>query len=234
MASAANPGGARPGSRRTGRRASLPSPPLALEQRTLVGLILLLVALAASCFAAPAGSGAPMDPRCAEFSAQADAQAAFAELGGSPARPLGNLDGDRDGIACEGLPGPYAGYATLGYNRRGGFLFGVVSMPVAPSGEERYPCLRGNPKGPNGPRRLNVYRVGPDGDRAILDRVVGAEARPESGHLLWKAPRAAIAPGRYYVGFAESIPLTPYGRSKCPAFRSAATTLPRPRQAAAS
>jgi len=178
--------------------------------------------------ASPAWSGSPQGESCAEFTAQADAQTRFAELGGSPAHAVGALDGDRDGIACEGLPGPYAGYATLGYNRRGGFLYGVVTMPAAPGGEERFPCLRGNPKGPLGPRRLNVYRVTADGDRAILDQVVGAEARPESGRLLWKVPRVAIAPGRYYVAFTESIPLTPYGRSKCPGFRSRETTLPVP------
>jgi hypothetical protein len=189
----------------------------------------ILVGTAALALASPAWSGSPGGQSCAEFAAQADAQARFAELGGSPGHAIGDLDGDRDGIACEGLSGPYSGYATLGYNRRGGFLYGVVRMPVAPNGEERFPCLRGNPKGPKGPRRLNVYRVDPDGDRAILDQVIAAEARPESGRLLWKEPRAGIAPGRYYVAFSESIPLTPHGRSKCPAFRSRETMLPAKR-----
>jgi hypothetical protein len=195
----------------------------------------LSLALALAAFVLPAGALAGDPPRliCGAYASQADAQARFAELGGSPARPVGGLDPDRDGIACEGLPAPYAGYATLGYNRKGGFLYGVASMPAAPSGGKRFPCLRGNGKGPEGPRRLDVYRVGASGDRPILG-VVGAEARPDSGRLLWKVERPALAPGLYYVEFREAIPLTPYGRSECPGFRSSEVRLPAPRQPAAS
>ena len=176
----------------------------------------------------PGGSAPAASLSCVSFAAQADAQASFATRGGTPVRPVGDLDPDRDGIACEGLPAPYAGYATLGYNRKGGFLYGVASMPAAPDGEERFPCLRGNGKGPEGPRRLSVYRVDPGGDRRILG-AIGAEARPESGHLVWKVDRATLVPGIYYVAFREAIPLTPYGRSKCPTFRSRQVRLPAPR-----
>jgi hypothetical protein len=195
-----------------------------------IGLALGLViatttSLPLAAFLGPDPGSADVPLACAEFSSQGDAQARFAELGGGPALPVGSLDPDRDGIACEGLPAPYAGYATLGYNRRGGFLYGVASMPAARSGKERFPCLRGNAKGPEGPRRLSVYRVEPGADRQILG-AVGAEARPDSGRLLWKVERPPPAPGSYYVAFTEAIPLTPYGRSECPGFRSREVKLP--------
>lgn len=202
-----------------------------------VWLVVLLAGLAAIGVAASAGAeavpGAPEGAlACSGFDSQADAQARFAELGGSPAHPVGALDGDRDGIACEGLPAPYGAYATVGYNRRGHFLYGTASMPAAGTGEETYPCLFGDRKGPLGARHLNVYRVEPGGDRPILG-LVRAEARPESGRLLWKAPRATLAPGVYYVAFEERIRMAPYGPNECPGFRSSAVPLPRP-QATAS
>jgi len=170
-------------------------------------------------------------PSCSEFAAQADAQAAFAELGGSPGHPVGGLDPDRDGLACEGLPAPYGFYATIGYNRRGHFLYGTAALPPAARAAAGYPCLRGNRKGPLGPRRLSVRRAAAGGDRAIVTRI-HAEADPENGRLLWKAPRPSLAPGRYYAAFEESIRSTPYGRNPCPGFRSREVPLPRPRQAA--
>lgn len=201
---------------------------MSLVPRLNVGLLgIAIVALAAAVWV-PSGSADPATPTCADFSSQGDAQALFAELHGSPRHPVGDLDGDRDGIACEGLPAPYAGYATLGYNRKGGFFYGLASMPAAAKGEERFPCLEGNRGGPEGPRRLRVYRVRVGDDRPVLAGV-GAEAQRDSGQLVWKAPRATIAPGRYYVAFAEAIPLTPYGRSECPSFRSRDVTLPAPR-----
>ena len=172
--------------------------------------------------------GADGAPSCGDFSSQGDAQTLFAELHGSPGHPIGDLDGDRDGIACEGLPAPYSGYATLGYNRKGGFFYGVASLPAAPKGDERFPCLQGNRRGPEGPRRLSVFRVRRGDDRPVLVGV-GAEAKRDSGELVWKEPRATITPGRYYVAFAESLPSTPYGRSECPSFRSRDVTLPAPR-----
>ncbi len=199
-------------------------PPTSRPRLRLLGLV--LVALAGSAAAASGSSEVPLV--CSAFSSQADAQIRYAELGGSAGHQVGDLDGDRDGIACEGRPVPYAGYATLGYNRKGGFFYGLASMPPAPSGKERFPCLQGNRRGPEGPRRLTVYRVRRGDDRPVLTGI-GAEAKRDRGQLLWKAPRATIAPGRYYAAFAEAIPSTPYGRSECPAFRSRDVTLPAPR-----
>ena len=200
---------------------------MSLAPRTFAGPVgFALIALMVGVWA-PSG-GAETPPSCADFSSQGDAQALFAELHGGPGHPVGDLDDDRDGIACEGLSAPYAGYATLGYNRKGGFFYGVASMPVAPKDDERFPCLQGNHRGPAGPRRLSVYRVRRGDDRPVLVGV-GAEAKRDSGELVWKAPRATIAPGRYYAAFAEAIPSTPYGRSECPAFRSRDVTLPAPR-----
>ncbi|HEV7615129.1 MAG TPA: hypothetical protein VGO36_02745 [Solirubrobacterales bacterium] len=198
-----------------------------MAAHALSRICLPLLGLAALALLAAAASGSAASPGCQEFSSQGDAQTVFIELGGSPGHAVGSLDPDRDGIACEGLPAPYAGHATIGYNRAGGFLFGTASMPAAASGEERFPCLQGNRRGPEGPRRLSVYRAQEGDDRPVLTGI-GAEARPESGRLVWKAPRATIVPGRYYVAFAEAIPLTPYGRSQCPGFRSRQTWLPRP------
>lgn len=193
---------------------------VSLVRRAYIGLIGTSLLALAAAFGAPTG-GADPAPSCSDFSSQGDAQAIFAEL-------QGPLDADRDGIACEGLSAPYTGYATLGYNRKGGFFYGAASLPAAPNGDERFPCLQGNRRGPEGPRRLSVYRVRRGDDRPVLVGV-GAEAKRDSGDLVWKEPRATIAPGRYYVAFAESLPSTPYGRSECPAFRSREVTLPAPR-----
>ncbi len=188
------------------------------------GLLLALGLLAV----AAAADGVGAVPRCGEFPAQADAQTRFSELGGSPRHAVGDLDGDRDGIVCEGLPAPYAAYATLGFNRKGGFLYGIASMPPVAEGEEHFPCLRGNHKGPFGARRLQVYRVRPGADQPI-GGPLNAEAQPESGRLIWKASRATLLPGRYYVTFEAKIRVAPYGRNQCPGFRSREIPLPAPR-----
>jgi hypothetical protein len=199
---------------------------MARRSRLRPALLALVSALLGA--AALASGGAASSPDCAEFAAQADAQARFAELGGAPGHAVGDLDRDRDGIACEGLHGPYAAYATLGYNREGGFLYGSAAMPAAPRAGEGFPCLRGNRKGPLGPRRLRVYRALPGRDRAIAGRVrTGAD--PVAGRLLWKVPRPALAPGRYYVVFEAAIRSSPYGRNPCPGFRSREVSLPAPR-----
>jgi len=190
---------------------------------------LLLAPIAAlGLWAAVAVAVTPV-PGCSSFSSQAAAQDYFAELGGSPRRAVGDLDGDSDGVACEGLSGPYKPFATIGYNRKGGFFYGIASMPPAATGDERYPCLYGNRHFPDGPRRLNVYKVVPGPDKATFG-VLGAEARPESGRLLWKAEREDVTPGSYYVGFEEKIRLSPYGANECPGFRSAEIALPQPRR----
>jgi hypothetical protein len=194
-------------------------------------LVLCGLAIAA-LFASAAAAGGAAVGSCSSFASQADAQARFAGLGGSPGHPVGQLDGDRDGIACEGLHGPYAAYATLGYNRKGGFLYGIASMPPV-AGGEHFPCLRGNHKGPFGARRLQVYRARAGADERIGDPL-NAEAQPERGELLWKAPRATLVPGRYYVAFEAKMRVKPYGRNRCPGFRSREVPLPAPRQPLAS
>ncbi len=187
----------------------------------------LCAAVPALVLLAPGGSAAAGKARgCGAFDHQADAQAYYLEIGGSPARPDHRLDPDRDGVACEGLPAPYAGYATIGYNRKRGFLYGSVTMPHA-GGEEPYPCLTGNVHGPEGPRLYNVYRVGGRHDHPIFPGAErGAAALPTSGRLIWRADRRALPRGRYYVGFEERIRMTPYGRNECPAFSSAPVALP--------
>lgn len=184
---------------------------------------LTFAAALASLAVVAAAPAAPVSS-CHAFASQAEAQARFSELGGSPARPLGRLDPDRDGVACEGLPGPYAGYATLGYNRAKSFLYGRVTMPPQAGGG--FACLEGNRFGPEGPRLLRLFRVLSDGDRPV-SREVGAAADPASGHLVWKLDLDGPPPaGRYYVAFGERIRLAPYGPNECPGFRSATVSLP--------
>ena len=182
----------------------------------------------------PVGSGgAAPTPGCGSFESQAGAQEYFVELGGGPRDPVGNLDHDRDGVACEHRPSPYKPFATIGYNRKGGFFYGVASMPSARRGEEGFPCLYGNRRGPNGPRLLNVYKVRQGADKPLFGRL-GAEAKPESGRLIWKAERSVVVPGTYYAGFEEKIRTSPYGANECPGFRSYEISLPQPRRQAAS
>jgi hypothetical protein len=189
-----------------------------------IALLLTAAVLALAVCAGGAGAATAV-PGCAAFPSQAEAQGYFADLGGSPRHAVGNLDPDRDGVACEGRPGPYRPFATIGYNRRGDFFYGVATMPPAAGGDERFPCLYGNRKFPDGPRRLNVYKVQPGADKPIFG-VLGAEARPESGRLLWKAERETVTPGTYYAAFEEKIRLSPYGDNQCPGFRSAEVALP--------
>lgn len=166
-------------------------------------------------------------PGCDSFRSQADAQEAFAALDGSPSAPLPRLDPDRDGVACEGSPGPYKGYATVGYNAKRRFFYGTASMPPE-GGGAGFACLVGNPHFPDGPRLLTLLRVRPGLDRPIRAKI-GTLAQPSSGRLLWKVEQRTIAPGRYYVVFAERQPLSPYGPNQCPGFHSAEFRLPRVR-----
>ncbi len=189
------------------------------------GLLLGSAPLAGAAEAAPAGPGPQQG--CHSFKAQGDAEAYFLEHGGSPARNVAQMDGDHDGVACEGLGAPYVGYATIGYNRRKHFLYGTATMPPGASPvPAEPPCLVGDRKGPEGPRRLRVYRVTPGGDERVFSQAIGAEAKPASDRLLWKQDLARIEPGVYYAEFLEPIRLTPYGRSECPGFSSAPTRLP--------
>lgn len=177
-----------------------------------------------------AGSGSAAAPGCGAFKAQGDAQDEFLERGGGPGRNVGGMDADRDGVACEGLPAPYKGYATIGYNRKKGFFFGTATMPTRASAEAGFACLYGNRHFDDAARKVNVFRVTSSGDKPLLGEYRGAaEARPESGRLLWKAEKAKPLPGLYYATFEERIPTTPYGRNECPAFSSQPAQLPRPR-----
>src|SRR5690349_7781655 len=81
-----------------------------------------------------ASSGAAAVPGCGAFKAQGDAQDAFLGAGGDPGRNVGGMDPDRDGVACEELAAPYKGFATIGYNRKRAFLYGVATMPMPPGG----------------------------------------------------------------------------------------------------
>jgi hypothetical protein len=186
----------------------------------LVGSVAVLLMLA------PAAGGAAL-PGCGKFTAQADAQDAFLAAGGKPGRNLGRMDGDRDGVACEELPGPFKGYATIGFHRAKGFFYGVVTMPMPSGGAAA--CLLGDRHDPDVPRRLNVFRVHPDGDKPLLAYGAGTQALPEQGRLQWKIERRGPPLGRYYAAFEERVRLGPYGRNECPGFSSRPTAFPRPR-----
>jgi hypothetical protein len=184
-------------------------------------------ALGAIAVLAFAGSGAAAAPKCPSFASQAEAQEAFLELGGKPGNDVGGLDGNGNGVACEALPGPYEGYATIGFNLRKGFLYGVATLPLAESG---YQCLLGNRYDPETVRRVNVYRERPGADKAILGDGIGTAADPNTGKLVWKAVKPSLPSGRYYVAFEARIAITPYGRNQCPGFESRPTLLPAPKR----
>lgn len=190
----------------------------------------LLLALAAIGVAAlalsPLGSSAAGPRGCGSFESQAEAQGYFLEQGGTIEQGVGSLDPDHDGVACEGMPAPYAGYATLGYNKKRDFFYGTASLPPSAGGGE-YPCLIGNRHFPDAPRRLNVYKVNADGDKAIFDQFgLGAEAQPSTGRLVWRADRKTVVPGRYFAEFEEKARTSAYGGIECPAFRSPVVRLP--------
>ena len=184
-----------------------------------------LAALALALMVPAAGGAGKAVPGCPSFSSQAEAQELFVELGGSGSRNASGLDGDGDGVACEGLSGPYAGFATIGYHRVRGFFYGAASMPATTEG---FACMSGNRSFPEGPRRLRVYRVRPGPDLAV-SRLLRAEALEASGRLRWKLEKALV-PGRYYAAFEERQPEGPYRPPECPGFSSAQVLLPQPRR----
>lgn len=186
---------------------------------TTAAALLLAAGLAASATAAT--------PGCASFRSQAEAQGYFAELGGGPHQRVGDLDDDRDGVACEERPAPYQGFATLGYNLKRQFFYGTVSMPPATAAlaGEKFACLYGNRHFAEGPRLLRIYRVQPGPDQAVTE-TIGAEAKPGSSRLIWKADKKVVVRGHYYAAFEERVPISPYGPNECPGFRSAEVGLP--------
>jgi hypothetical protein len=196
----------------------------ATAKRRLPAFAIAIVALAVW---APASGDAAATAGCPSFDSQAAAQTYFMEHRGSPGHGIGRLDPDADGVACEGLGAPYQGFATIGYNKKRDFFFGVASMPPLASGNGEYACLAGNRHWADGPRWLGVYRVKPDGDVAVFgSHKISAEAKPDLGKLIWKADKDLDLPGRYYVAFEESVRTSPYGRNPCPEFRSRAIRLP--------
>ncbi len=199
--------------------------PLRRHVLCALGVAALVLAFSAAGVLAAPGS-ATRHRGCGSFQHQADAQAYLLEIGASPEHPVHRLDPDRDGVACEGLPGPYAGFATLGYNRRRDFFYGTVTMPRT-DGSGPFPCLTGNTHFLEGPRLFNVYRVhGKRSRRLFQGYGLGAEARSASGRLVWRADRKHVPPGHYYVEFEERVRSSPYGESECPAFGSAMVELP--------
>lgn len=189
-------------------------------------LAFLAVVVAFLAFGALGSSGDSVRG-CASFASQAEGQAYFMHLGGSPEQPLGELDPDHDGVACEGLTGPFQGYAAIGYNKKGGFFYGTASMPPNGPGSSEYVCLYGNRHFPDAPRRLHLFRVKSGSDRPLTTAFGhGAEAKPATGRLLWKVEQRTIVPGRYYVQFEERVSNSPYGKNPCPGFRSRAVQLP--------
>jgi hypothetical protein len=171
-----------------------------------------------------AAGGEAAAPGCASFRSQAAAQEYLLAAGGGPGRPGGRVDGDRDGVACEGTAGPYKGFATIRYSAKKKAFFGTVTMPPDPLAGG-FACLEGNRRFPDGPRVLTIYRERPGPDRVVVSEV-RTEARPESGRLFWKDPRRSVPRGLYYAEFEARIPLTPYGGNDCPGFRSRPALLP--------
>ena len=184
---------------------------------------LLAIAVALSAAIAAEGASAAA-PGCASFRSQAEAQDRFAALGGSPSNPIPRLDPDRDGVACEGSPGPYKGYATVAYNPKRNFFYGTATMPPE-AGGGGFACLEGNRHFDDGPRLLTLFKVKPGPD-LVIGHEVGTATKPSSGRVLWKFEKTQISPGNYYVVFEERQPLTPYGPNQCPGFRSAEFRLP--------
>jgi hypothetical protein len=177
----------------------------------------------------PLGARAEGARGCGSFDSQAAAQHHFTDVGGGVKHQVGKLDRDHDGVACEELSGPYAGFATLGYNKKHRFFYGTVSMPADPSRSGRYhPCMVGNRRFPDGPRRLNVYKVQPDGSgKPIFAKVgIGVEVRRASGRMVWRADRKHVVPGRYFAEFEKRVRASPGEDSQCPGFRSAIVNLP--------
>ena len=73
---------------------------------TSTALLVIGIARAATAqTASPTASPATAAKTCADFKTQSEAQTYFTSKGGSKTNNIDNLDPNRNGIACEGLPG---------------------------------------------------------------------------------------------------------------------------------
>lgn len=188
-------------------------------RRATAALAIALLALPAA-----AARGEAAGPGCGSFKTQAAAQAYALK---AQAGRGGRLDGDRDGVACEQLPGPYEGYATVGFNRRGSFLYGYAWMPATPGAAQPFACMLGNRRFPEGPRVAHLYRIARGGPRPVFSPYgQGTQADMGRGRLAWKATVRRLRPGRYFVEIEERQRLGPYEPNQCPSFRSRAVRLP--------
>jgi len=198
---------------------------IARKARGQLSVVAALTAVVS--FWAPAGGDAAAASGCRSFHDQAAAQTYFLDQGGSPRNGIGRLDPDSDGVACEGLGAPYQGYATLGYNKKRQFFYGVAAMPPLASAKGEFACLNGNRFEPDAARRVSVYKVKAGADVAVLgSRKRPAEPRPDTGILIWKAEKPLTSAGRYYVAFEAAVRTFPYGPTPCPEFRSRPIMLP--------
>ena len=187
--------------------------------------LLTCVPLVAVVLCLPLGASAGQVPPCSSFKSQAAALRYFFAVGGAPKRPVGQLDPDHDGVACEELPGPYEGFATLAYNEGNRSLHGTATMPSNPYG---YSCMIGNTHYAEAARILNVYRVksGGEGEPIIEGLGIFTEPRPASGRLVWRIAKKNLAAGRYYAEYEEQVRKTAYAGTECPSFRSRSLQLP--------
>ena len=183
-------------------------------------------ALGAIASSSPSPAAAPRRRRSARRSAsQAEAQEAFLDLGGKPGNDVGGLDGNGNGVACEALPGPYEGYATIGFNVRKGFLYGVATLPLH---RERLPVPARQPLRPgNGapgerlPRAPRSRQSDPRRRDRHGRRPEHRQDRLESGQIGPPVQAATTSPSRRESRLrrtgATSAPASTPGRPLLPA-----------------
>jgi hypothetical protein len=173
-----------------------------------------------AALAVTTGVGAKSIRKCKTFANQAAAQDYLLRHGGGPGQKVGGLDSDSDGVACERLGGPYKGFVAIAYQQRQKFLYGFAAMPEVRGGPERFACLEGNANFPDGPRRLNIYRVGTGKKHPLLSKSKATEPNPQTGRFPWKIEAKGVK-GRFYAEF-EAATSTTGEKTECPAFRSRA------------
>lgn len=175
----------------------------------------------------PAGDaeGARPHPKrkCTSFPNQAAAQQYFFKRGGSPRRNFGGLDPDHNGNACDNygrssLGSPVSGFATIGYNKRGGFLYGKILTPrITTLFGRKYGCQYDGDG--SGKRRVSVYRLGGRHATRIVGPNKGTAPTGKPGVLIWKQ-LVHGARGRFFVQVEE--PMSGLIGKSCKGFRSRA------------